>query len=118
MKKKLIKFDDIDFVATAEIEKHSVSFEVYEIVGRYENGDLLYTRKGATCTPDTVDDLAHAQIYLHGYVKWDGCSNWSIDIAEEIMLHACDRRGLSRIGEVMARCWDYTKDNLSSFDGD
>lgn len=116
-------FEDIRFTVTATLqdaEGRHIDFVVYEIAGTdAETNELCWNRKGATSLPDPVDTLCDAQPFLHGFVKWDGCSNWSFDQQDEgMMLHGCCRNDLTRIGEVMGRCWDITKDMLSSFEGD
>jgi len=54
-----------------------------------------------------IDCEEGAEPYLHGHVKWDGCSNWHFDEQDRAMLHCCSREDLTRIGEVMAACWDW-----------
>ena len=60
--------------------------------------------------------MEDADVYLHGSVKWDGCSNWYFDQQDRVMLHGCSRADLVNIGEVMAKCWDYARCNLESWD--
>jgi hypothetical protein len=43
--------------------------------------------------------------FAHGFVKWDGCSNWSFHHGS-CMFHSCDRERLSAIGDILAMCWD------------
>ena len=50
---------------------------------------------------------------MSGGVKWDGCSNW--ETSSECMLHRCDRDGLLKLGQIMARCWEWTSNNLPKF---
>jgi len=44
-------------------------------------------------------------LFADGFIKWDGCSNWSFH-TETCMFHACDRERLVAIGEALAKCWD------------
>ena len=55
-----------------------------------------------------TEDIKEADTYISGEVKWDGCSNWDFDVAKDIMLHGCSKKDLTRIGEVMGICWDWT----------
>ena len=47
------------------------------------------------------------EVFAHGFVKWDGCSNWQIDAQDHVMLHGCSRDDLFRIGAILAACWDW-----------
>lgn len=124
MMKDTRHFDDIRFSVVAEWENDSssgeypitVNFRAYQITGTYENGQRLWSRKDSQSWPDDVENLDDAELYLHGFVIWDGCSNWNIDAQDGIMLHECDRSGLVAIGEVMARCWDWGKELMPTFD--
>jgi hypothetical protein len=97
-------------------EGYCVDYVVYEAC-YFDEVTPVSWRPADDCNGVT-DDLAKAQVFLHGHVKWDGCSNWHFDIDDGIMLHACERWELVRVGEVMARCWDWTKELLPNFDGD
>jgi len=103
-------FKEIDFVVVAELEPQyqcSVSYTIYEIFGTQTDGILLFQK--AECNGmEPIEDLAQAQVFAHGSVKWDGCSNWEIDAQKDCMLHGCGRADLERIGTVLTRCWDMT----------
>lgn len=105
---------DLRFTVTAEVHDHWVNFTVYDIEGGAEGAtpgiyDVpLWHRKGAPTHPDTVDRLEDAEVYLHGRVKWDGCSDWHFDDQDRGMIHGCSREDVQRLGDVMARCWDDT----------
>lgn len=123
MSEPLIKnWDDLRFTAVATVFSHYVEFVVYEIdyMGQDDAGEFTipgWHRAGSMCHPDGVESLAESEPFMHGSVKWDGCSNWDIDDLQRGMIHACDREGLIRFGEVMARCWDWTADICPNWDG-
>jgi hypothetical protein len=103
-------FKDIEFVVLAELEPQyecSVNYTIYDILGEESNGTLLFQKAGCDST-EPIEDMAQAEIFAHGSVKWDGCSNWELDIQKYCMIHACSRFDLERIGCVLARCWDMT----------
>ena len=107
---------ELGFTVVAVPHSHHVEFKVYEIEG-WRKGQTpgvfdvpLWHRDGASTYPDTVDTLEEASLYLHGSVKWDGCSNWYFDEQDSVMLHGCCRRDVLRLGEVMAMCWDWAAD--------
>jgi hypothetical protein len=107
-------FLDIEFVVIAELEPEyqcSVNYTIYEIVGMTgphgwsEEGRALFQKAGCD-SMEPIEDIARAETFAHGSVKWDGCSNW--EFQKDCMIHACDREGLERIGNVLTRCWDLT----------
>lgn len=110
-------WQDIQFIAVAEPFPHHVDFKVYAIEGISESGEILFHRSGAPTYPDPVDSIIDAELYLHGSVKGDGCSNWYFDEQDSCMLHGCDRGGLVALGEVMARCWDWAAELIPTWDG-
>ena len=113
----VIYFDDIGFAAkVTKQESHWIEFSVYEIEGVADKGQRFFHRKDSPVSPDPVESMDEADVYLHGSVKWDGCSNWHFDEQDRSLLHGCSREDLTKLGEVMAKCWDYAKENLESWD--
>lgn len=107
---------ELSFTIVAEPHDYYVTYTIYDIQG-FEEGETkdvfdkpLWPRAGAMSSPDPVDTLEESEPYLHGDVKWDGCSNWEFDEQERVMLHGCSRSDVQRFGDVMAMCWDWTKE--------
>jgi len=52
-----------------------VDFEVHEVVALvHPDMAMHYTRAGADHNLDTTPDLDLAEAVVHGFVKWDGCT--------------------------------------------
>lgn len=67
--------------ATAELHENglSVTFKVYDRVG-----------------------IDGPEVGWHGFVKWDGCSNWAPgDEDENVMAHFCDETQERAFGEML-----------------
>jgi hypothetical protein len=98
-----------------------VDYTIYEILGKTGKlgwsapGQMLFQKAGCDSTEPT-EDIAEAEIFAHGSVKWDGCSNWEFDIQKDCMIHPCDRPRLERIGTILARCWDLTAELCPRWD--
>lgn len=84
-------FPDLHFSVTAAANENSVAFVVH----------------------DLKSDI-HTEVIFEGNVNNDGCSNWYFDD----LVHCCNRSQLTRIGEAMARCWDWAKELLPGFYGE
>ena len=111
-------WEDIEFFVAAkraapiESVSYAVEFSLYEVVGWA--GDTGFRRPGAALFPkkdtldanDPTDDAALSEPYLHGFVKWDGCSDWHFDAQDELMLHFCGKRQAMRLGTLMERLYD------------
>jgi hypothetical protein len=103
-------FAELEFAVRIKPGDYSVDYEIFEIVGTTLNGEILFERDGATSRPDAVESIDEAQLYAHGSVKWDGCSNWYFDITDDCMLHACGRETLLNLGKILEACWMMTKE--------
>ena len=111
-------FQDIRFTVVASVpDEYQVDYRVYEIVGTRADGRPLWQDATASHGPAPIETLEKAELFLHGFVKWDGCSNWHFDAQDSLMLHGCSREDLTRLGEIMAQCWDWTRDLCSKFEG-
>lgn len=103
-------FNDMGFTVVATPDSHHVDYKVYEVSG-WESANVgddptipLYGDEFQT-TLDGID------VFLHGSVKWDGCSNWWFDSQDKgHMLHGCSKDDLLHVGGIMAACWDWTKE--------
>jgi hypothetical protein len=100
----------LNFTITAVVHEHHVEFNGYEI----KNIDEPPAYEGPS--GELVSDPSQAVKFFHGFVKWDGCSNWMFDEnAREVYLHACDRDILRNVVEAMSVCWDWTADLLPTW---
>jgi hypothetical protein len=98
-----------------------VDVEAYEIVGDYgeleakgrqadpEARPYVFLRKGATTSSDVVDVLADAGLWLHGRIKWDGCSNLHIDAQDDGMLHFHGPDDAAAVGKLLAALYDIAR---------
>lgn len=105
---------ELSFTIVAVPHDYHVEYSIYDIEG-FGEGEArgvydrpLWHQAGAAIYPSTVDTLEEAEPYLHGSVKWDGCSNWHFDMQDRVMLHGCSRENVQRFGDVMTLCWDWT----------
>jgi hypothetical protein len=90
----------------------SIEFSVYETVGfttTYEEKPV-YKRAGSDTSMDVVENIAEAQRFLHGNVKWDGCSNWSFDEHDKVMMHFCGVRDAEDIGRLFSALYSIARD--------
>lgn len=109
---KLIRHEKIlgfSIVAQLGSAGYHVDYWIYDIFGTDENGALSWVDKEKSNGDGFTEKLEEASLWAHGYVKWDGCSNWDFDIAKKYKLHACTRKELTRIGSILTICWDWTK---------
>lgn len=65
--------DEFGFRLRWEVQDHWADVRAYEVVAIGAEGKL-YQRKDSSFSPDPVESLDEAEVYLEGYIKWDGCS--------------------------------------------
>lgn len=87
----------------------SVSYIVFQTLGVDEQGVRWWIkdRDGIFGMTSNIDE---ADVYLHGFVKWDGCSNWYFDEQDHAMIHFCGRRGMKRVSDLLFACFDMTEE--------
>lgn len=66
-------------IVVTEKKSHWLGFKVYHVLARSENGTRIYNRDGYKSSPDPVEDRNAAQVAVSGSIKWDGCSDITID---------------------------------------
>lgn len=87
-----------------------VDFKVYPVRGESEDGERIYE-----CGDDGSGFTRHVELandYLHGFVKWDGCSNWYFDEQDTCMLHFCGVNMVQDLMSVMCHCYEVAEDVL------
>lgn len=112
--KKLVVFEDIDYAVVAEPQSHHVDYRIYRVKGIADGIGPIYESAEDQLRAET-EDIEKAYVYAHGYVKWDGCSNWHFDQQDDVMLHFCERDQLLNLGVVLQRCWDMTEGLIDSW---
>ena len=106
---------DLGYAVVYKVFDYRIEVEVYE-TAEMKSGDgtveVMYPKGNFWVT-----DPGEADVFLEGYVKWDGCSNWDFHpsdkgVAEDgksqcrHMHHFCDREGLVNVGMLLSRIYD------------
>lgn len=106
---------DLGYVIAYTVEEYRVAFKLYDVVGYELSGDDLGVETpmfDSAKSPGGTTALDDAEVFLEGWVKWDGCSDWK---TEQGYFHRCSRRGLYQIGLVLDKCWCIARDQLPTF---
>lgn len=104
-------------VAKPDEDDYMVEYWVLRIFGVDEKGEVSWVRDTFPNNQHFTTNRAEADTYLHGYVKYDGCSNWHFDMADGVMFHGCTKKDLKVLGEVLAFCWESTKELCPNWSG-
>jgi hypothetical protein len=104
---------DYEIVIT-EQRSHWLGFKVYKVLGKTESGVRIYNRDGYTSSPDPVEDRAAAQVAVSGSIKWDGCSDISID---DEPLHFCGRDNAEEFAALLSAIYDLASELIPSYEG-
>lgn len=106
-------FRDLWYTVEATVGEYSVGFHIFKIEayeGLTQDDSPLYDKKEQEFSGDHTSDITEAEVFCHGNVKWDGCSNWYFDSQDDCYLHGCEREHLVNIGLILAACWDMAKE--------
>lgn len=101
-------------IVVIERSSHFLSFIVYCIIGRTEDGTRIYNRDGYESSPDPVEHRSLAQAALSGSIKWDGCSDITID---DEPLHFCGRANAQEFAAVLSAIYDLAAELIPSYEG-
>jgi hypothetical protein len=98
-----------DFCIVATPGAAYCEFVCYECTGldKGASGEFdipIYERQGTNHHPDPVTDIAEAQVFLKGSIKWDGCAN--LDCFDDGYIHLCGRRDAAQIGKLINQLYD------------
>jgi hypothetical protein len=108
-------WEDIGYFATAEPHSHWCDFVIHVLLW-IDDGNPIANKKDATSSPDPAASIEDSQIFLHGSIKWDGCSNWQFDEQERVMLHFCGRKNATNLGILMDRLYDWASEVIPHWD--
>lgn len=111
-------WEKLGFTAVISWEGESpaaIDFKLYKITDIW-NGNPVWERLDKDCY--NTNKLEEARVYLDGFIKWDGCSNWRFVQQTNVMLHFCSLKEMQNISDVFTRCWTMTEDLLPRFEGD
>ena len=115
-----VHWHDIWFTCTYEVDYSQVNmdFKVYPISAVNDDGAYEYRRKDADCGMDfSQNGLEDAQVFVHGNIKWDGCSNlWFDEQDTGTMLHFCGRSSIDDFRELMKRLYDLAAEVIHKWD--
>jgi len=108
-----------NYAIRVNLDSHNVGFEIKRIYGETVEpppaGLWLYQIEGAVCSSDDTTDFDAGEKFIEGFIKWDGCSNWSFH-TEDCMAHFCGRKDATSIGRLLDRLFDITKERLATYD--
>lgn len=114
--KTINHYSDLGYSISMEHNENKCDFTIYQInhIDQYDGDDdddveveYFYEKKDSN--NEYTTNLDESVVFIKGYVKWDGCSNWEVD-NDDVMIHGCSRQHLVNVGEIMARCYDMAND--------
>lgn len=100
-------FEELGFTVIAKPFSHHVEYKVFQIQGIGINPSTYYYNDSED---NPTESIEQAEVFAHGSVKWDGCSNWHFDEQDRVMIHGCCKEHLINLGLILSACWDWTAD--------
>jgi hypothetical protein len=87
-------------------EDHFIDFRVYTLLGKDADGLPVF------------QDAEKAEVFLSGFIKWDGCANVYFDGQDDVMLHFCGKGEAMNVGLLLGRVYDLAAKLIPNWDGD
>jgi hypothetical protein len=112
--KEIIK---IRFMETLIKEDDTVLFLI-EFEGDFESSATFNVFE-VLCWDGETNEVTGTEKYLHGYIKWDGCSHvWFGKEDNPGYLHLCGKGFFERHKQVMDAIWDICSKRIIGWDED
>lgn len=112
----IVPWEDIQFAAEfRSVNTAVVDVRVVQIQG-CGNSPLQFVKYGPKGSGPPTESFDDADTFLHGHIKWDGCSNWSFQY--DCMLHFCGVEQGFAIGILFMRLYDEAAARLEWWDGE
>jgi hypothetical protein len=106
-----------EYHIVAEVHEYRLEFKCYEQTAKNMDGTPCYQRRGAMSSPDFVDSIHEAEVFLSGSIKWDGCANVRFDEQDEVMLHFCGQDETDKIGLLFAKLYALAAEHIPTWCG-
>jgi hypothetical protein len=113
----LVILEELGFAIRATVGEYHVDYVIYEVFRKGDGEGFYFQEKEAICHPSPIEGEQNAEVWAHGSVKWDGCSNWHFDCQDKVFLHACEREEILNWSAVLVACRDMTAKILPNWDG-
>ena len=78
-------------------------FKVYSIYGIDSAGFVIFEHPEKCSHP--VDTIQEARLFMHGEIKWDGCTNFHFDEQDKLMIHMCGRKDMADLATLFDRLY-------------
>jgi len=127
-----VAWKDIGYCCVAEAYEYWMDLKIYEFYLYKDPGEeewdgiaplaaglapsgYAFNHTQYNCSPDPVKKIDEAQVFLHGSIKWDGCSNLHFDEQDNVCLHFCGREEATNIGVLFDRLYDLAAKMIPSW---
>lgn len=93
-----------------------INFEVFRVVGVDGDGTRqVYEHKDWKCSGDETEDIDDAHPYVHGTLKWDGCSH--VNFGRGGYIHGCNADfDFAEPSEALRLAFTFAREQMSHTD--
>lgn len=108
---EILFWPELPYYVTYEVKSHHADFTAYEVFVMCDKNGVLSMKDGmpplfeSGFGSDPVWRIEEAEVYLRGFVKWDGCSNWDFK-TNPVMKHFCGRDDFVFVSRLLEKMWD------------
>ena len=105
----ILNYPDLWYTFVVYVHDYNCEFLIYEINSQ-DDENYYWLKDGAMSSMEETVSLINAEIYCDGWVKWDGCSDWSFGD-----YHFCSKEQAMRVGIIMGIAYDLTKEHCPNW---
>jgi hypothetical protein len=79
----------------------------------------IYKVQGWECDEGNTPCEEDIELFIRGYIKWDGCSHFWFGEEENLgYLHLCGRSAIDGLKEVMDAVWKVAEEKIENWDAE
>jgi hypothetical protein len=83
----------------------SVDFSVYETI-EDSTGKYWYLPEDGVAIDFTLDSPVGAEVFMSGFLKWDGCHHFTFPAQDSCMLHICGLNGWESFNKMIEKLYE------------
>lgn len=118
---EITHWDDIGMSAVTCSDEYEMSFKLHTHMSQdiWQSGkkiaDRDFLRKNGNGNSfDTVIDINDAEVFMSGYIKWDGCANLRFDEQDRGLIHICGEENFEDIAEAVHRLYELARTTITN----
>ena len=95
----LAHYFDLGYTVEYSVPGVTLQFKAYKFLNA---DDFTYQLASSDVSPTPTTNLAHAEWFVEGYIKFDGCIHWKFN-TDKCYLHTCTPEDVKCMADLLVR---------------